>query len=178
MFEVTPRQLLTLTSISLFRPNSTDFNEVDVARGVGTKRKMPGVAMKFVRGFFHMCVTMVCIGMVAGGLYMSLEQAGEGVVLDRPGEPGRIDADRTSATAFFEILGDKLELTMLFTEPHDPNSVFKKRVMLTDGETHSIIIGGETQSGATRFTFRRVGYSIEMRLAQATTLGASLEHWN
>jgi hypothetical protein len=133
--------------------------------------------MKYIRGFFHFCVAMVCVGMVAGGLYMSVEQSKGGVVLDRPGEPGRIDAAATSATAFFEILGDKLELTMLFTEPSDPNSVFKSRVMLTDGQTHSIIIGGESQSGATRFTFRRVGYSIEMRLAQAATLGASLEHW-
>lgn len=101
--------------------------------------------------------------------------AGEGVLLDRPGSPGRLAGDGTSATAFFEFDGDALELTMLFTEPEDPNNVFRTRVRLMDGQSHSIVVGeAEDGVGAHRYTFRRVGYTIEMRLAPAAPLAASL----
>ena len=59
---------------------------------------------------------------------MSLGTNGEGIVLDRPGAPARLSSDDTSATAFFEIDGNMLELTMLFSEPDDPASIFRTRV--------------------------------------------------
>lgn len=99
--------------------------------------------------------------------------SGTGIVLERPGKAARIGSDATSATAFFEIQGDMVELTMLFSEPDDPGSVFKTRVRLLDGQSHSVVVG-ETESGGThRYTFRRVGYTVEMRLAPVKTLNAS-----
>ena len=113
--------------------------------------------------------------MVGAGLFFSLAPSGEGVVLDRPGSPGRLMTGDTSATAFFELDGDALELTMLFTEPAEPDSVFKTRVRLMDGQSHSIVVGEPDEgTGAHRYTFRRVGYTVEMRLTPAAPLTASL----
>lgn len=127
-----------------------------------------------MRGLIQFAVTFVCLGMVGVGLFMSLGPAGEGVILDRPGSPGRIASSSTSATAFFELDGDALELTMLFTEPLEPDSVFRTRVRLMDGQSHSIVVGEEDDGAdAQRYTFRRVGYTVEMRLTPAAPLAAS-----
>jgi len=100
--------------------------------------------------------------------------SGEGLILDSPGNPGRLSTSGTSATAFFELNGDTLELTMLFTEPADPDSVFRTRVRLMDGQSHSIVVGETDEgSGAQRYTFRRIGYTVEMRSAPAAPLTAS-----
>ena len=106
---------------------------------------------------------------------MSLGTNGEGIVLDRPGSPARLASDDTSATAFFEIDGNMLELTMLFSEPDDPASIFRTRVRLAEGQTHSIVVGepGDS-SGPQRYTFRRNGYTVEMQRAPSALLYASL----
>ena len=112
--------------------------------------------------------------MIGAGLFLSLGPAGENLVLDRPGTPGRLTSDNTSATAFFELYGDDLELTMLFTEPTEPDNVFRTRVRLKDEQSHSIVVGeADDGSDAQRYTFRRVGYTIEMRLSPAAPLAAS-----
>lgn len=112
--------------------------------------------------------------MVGAGLYLSLGPAGEELVLDRPGAPGRLISANTSATAFFELDGDALELTMLFTEPAEPNSVFRTRVRLMDGQSHSIVVGDDDDGDhPQRYTFRRVGYTVQMHLAPAAPLSAS-----
>lgn len=127
-----------------------------------------------MRGLLQFSLTILCLGMIGTGLFLSLGPAGEGLVLDRPGAPGRLISSNTSATAFFELNGDALELTMLFTEPAEPDNVFRTRVSLKDGQSHSIVVGEEDDgSDAQRYTFRRVGYTIEMRLAPATPLSAS-----
>ena len=127
-----------------------------------------------MRSLVQFAVSIVCLDLVGAGLFLSLGPAGEGVVLDRPGAPGRLMSGNTSATAFFEMNGDDLELTMLFTEPAEPDNVFRTRVRLKDGQSHSIVVGEEDDgSDAQRYTFRRVGYTIEMRLAPAAPLAAS-----
>ena len=105
---------------------------------------------------------------------MSLGSTGEGVVLDRPGTPARLSSNGTSATAFFEIDGNMLELTMLFSEPEDPGSIFRTRVRLMEGQSHTIVVGEPgDESGPQRYTFRRNGYTVEMQRAPAATLNAS-----
>jgi hypothetical protein len=117
---------------------------------------------------------MVSLGLVLAGLFLSMGPAGESIVLDRPGAAARLGSPSTSATAFFELDGDMVELTMLFSEPDDPDSVFKTRVRLMDGQSHSVVIGEpDDQDGSHRYTFRRVGYTVEMRLAPVPTLNAS-----
>lgn len=115
----------------------------------------------------------VCLALVVGGLYFSMGSTGKGIVLERPGTAARLGSDATSATAFFEIQGNMVELTMLFSEPNDPGSVFKTRVRLLDGQSHSVVIGEPDDGGSHRYTFRRVGYTVEMRLAPVKTLNAS-----
>ena len=66
-----------------------------------------------------------------------------------------------------------VELTMLFSEPNEPGSVFKTRVRLMDGQSHSVVVGEPDYGGSHRYTFRRVGYTVEMRLAPIKTLNAS-----
>lgn len=120
---------------------------------------------------------LICTGLVAVGLFMSLGTNGEGIVLDRPGAPARLSSDDTSATAFFEIDGNMLELTMLFSEPDDPASIFRTRVRLADGQTHAIVVGDPGDSaGPQRYTFRRNGYTVEMQRAPTALLYASLTH--
>lgn len=110
---------------------------------------------------------------------MSLGSTGEGVILDRPGSPARLASNSTSATAFFEIDGHMLELTMLFSEPDDPGSIFRTRVRLTDGQSHTIVVGEPSDdSGPQRYTFRRNGYTVEMRRAPVATLNASFTTGN
>ncbi|MEM9062458.1 MAG: hypothetical protein AAGD13_18510 [Pseudomonadota bacterium] len=105
---------------------------------------------------------------------MSLGPNGEGTVLDRPGAPARLASGGTSATAFFEVDGNMLELTMLFSEPDDPGSIFRTRVRLSDGQSHTIVVGEPgDDAGPQRYTFRRNGYTVEMHRAPATTLNAS-----
>lgn len=128
-----------------------------------------------LRNLVQFGIALVCLVMVGAGLVLSLGPAGEGVVLDRPGSPGRLVNSSTSATAFFELDGDALELTMLFTEPAEPDNVFKTRVRLMDGQSHSIVVGEDDNGwGAHRYTFRRVGYTVEMRLTPAAPLAATL----
>ena len=119
-------------------------------------------------------ISLICVALIGAGLFMSMGPSGKGLVLERPGDPGRLAAADTSATAFFELNGDTLELTMLFTEPADPDSVFRTRVRLMDGQSHSIVVGEADEGlGAQRYTFRRIGYTVEMRAAPAAPLTAS-----
>lgn len=137
---------------------------------VGSRR---GSAVPGLRSFAQVGVTVLSLGLVIGGLYFSMSPSGKGVVLMQPGAAARIGSDATSATAFFEIQGDLVELTMLFTEPDDPASVFKTRVRLLDGQSHSVVVGEPADGGTHRYTFRRIGYTVEMRLVPVKTLNAS-----
>lgn len=113
--------------------------------------------------------------MVVAGLLFSMGEEGEGVILDRPGSPARLSGETASATAFFEIDGDALELTMLFSEPNDPDSIFRTSVRLTEGQSHTIVIGEpDDYEVPQRFTFRRNGYTVEMHRSPASALNASL----
>ncbi len=127
-----------------------------------------------LRRILNIGIGLVCSALVAVGLYMSLGTQGEGVILNRPGSPARLASDSTSATAFFEIDGNMLELTMLFSEPDDPNSIFRTRVRLMDGQSHTIVVGEPgDDAGPQRYTFRRSGYTVEMQRAPVATLNAS-----
>ncbi len=135
--------------------------------------------MLSVRSIAQVGVTLVSLALVTAGLYLSMGPAGESVLLDRPGAAARLGSSTTSATAFFELDGDMVELTMLFSEPDDPDSVFKTRVRLMDGQSHSVVIGEpDDDGGSHRYTFRRVGYTVEMRLAPVRTLNASFVSLN
>ena len=130
--------------------------------------------MPTVRSIAQFGVTCLSVCMVVAGLYFSLGPAGESVVLERPGAAARLGSESTSATAFFEVDGDMVELTMLFSEAEDPTSVFRSRVRLRDGQSHSVIVGEvEDPGGPHRFTFRRIGYTVEMRLTPVQTINAS-----
>ena len=114
------------------------------------------------------------MAMVLVGLLMSLGPAGESVLLERPGAAARLGSDSTSATAFFEVDGDMVELTMLFSDAEDPASVFRTRVRLSDGQSHSVVVGErDDPGGPPRYTFRRIGYTVEMRLTPVQTINAS-----
>ena len=127
-----------------------------------------------MRGFIQFCMATVCIGLVGGGLFMSLAPGDEGVVLDRPGTPGRLVASTSMATAFFELEGEEMELTMLISEEDDPESVFRTRVVLMNGQSHSIVVSdAEDGSDSQRFTFLRKGDTVTMSLAPVAAMTAS-----
>lgn len=128
-----------------------------------------------MRRFVQLSVMVMCLAMVGAGLFLSIGSIGEELLLDRPGAPGRLESSNSSATAFFELDGDALELTMLFTEPKNDDSVFKARVRLAEGQSHSIVVGADEEAGtgAERYTFRRIGYTVEMNRAPATALAAA-----
>lgn len=127
-----------------------------------------------MRGLIQFCMATVCIGLIGGGLFMSLAPGDEGVVLDRPGTPGRLVASASVATAFFELEGEEMELTMLISEEDDPESVFRTRVVLMNGQSHSIVVtDAEDGSDAQRFTFLRTGDTVTMSLEAATAMTAS-----
>lgn len=97
------------------------------------------------------------------------------MLIDRPGAAARLATSTTTATAFFEVDGDMVELTMLFTEPNEPSGVFRTRVRLMDGQTHSVVMGEPGDPGGPhRYTFRRVGYTVEMHLAPVKLIDASV----
>lgn len=131
--------------------------------------------MPTLRSMLQTGVAAICVAMIAVGLYLTSQPAGEGVVLDRPGMPARLVSDEVTATAFFEMAGDQIELTMLFSEPDDAQGVFRSRVRLIDGQRHTIVLGAGEEGGAKRFVFRRVGYTVEMRLDPTATLSAGLD---
>lgn len=120
-------------------------------------------------------VASLCIAMVATVMYLTSEPAGQGVLLDRPGAPARLVSGGMTATAFFDMVGDEIELTMLFSEPAEDQSVFRSRVRLLDRQRHTIVLGERAEGGAKRFVFRRVGYTVEMRLDPTATLGARMD---
>ena len=118
-----------------------------------------------MRGIIQFCVSAVCIGLVGAGLYMSWHSAEQGVLLTAPGKPGRLVATNSAATAFFDLNGDQMELTMLFSDEDDPQSVFRTRVTLVNGQSHSIVVpDGDDGTNNQRFTFRRNGDSVRMSL--------------
>ena len=130
--------------------------------------------MTTMRSIAQVGVTCVSVALVIVGLTLSLGPAGESVVLERPGAAARLGTESSTATAFFEVDGDMVELTMLFSEYEDPSSVFRTRVRLMDGQSHSVIVGEhEDPGGSHRYTFRRVGYTVEMRLTPVNTINAS-----
>jgi len=127
-----------------------------------------------MRGLLGFGIMVVSLAMVGAGLFMTFAPTGEGVVLAQPGTPGHLEGNTSSATAFFEVDGDALELTMLFDEPTDPANIFRTRVRLIDGQSHSIILGGaDDGTDGQRYTFRRNGAKIEMSLEPAEPLIAS-----
>lgn len=118
-----------------------------------------------MRSFIQFCVAVVCIGLVGSGLYISLHRPGAQIVLESPGTPGRLVAAKSTATAFFEFEGEQMELTMLFSEEDDPQSVFRTRVVLANGQSHSIVVTGEDDGAdSQRFIFRRNGDKVAMSL--------------
>ncbi|MFK7942119.1 MAG: hypothetical protein AB8B85_04270 [Paracoccaceae bacterium] len=130
--------------------------------------------MASLRGIAQLALAFGCVFLVVLGLYYSLGPAGERVLLERPGSAARLGSDSSTATAFFEVDGDMVELTMLFSEAEDPTSVLRTRVRLSDGQSHSVIVGErEDAGGPHRYTFRRIGYTVEMRLAPVQTINAS-----
>lgn len=131
--------------------------------------------MPSFRNIIQTGLAVICVAMVAAGLFLTSSGAGTGVVLDRPGMPARLVSDDVTATAFFEMIGDDLELTMLFSEPDDAQGVFRSRVRLIDGQRHTIVVGEAQEGGLKRFVFRRVGYTVEMRLDATSTLAATLD---
>lgn len=131
--------------------------------------------MPSIRSLFQTALVAACVMMVAAGLLMTWQPAGGGVVLDRPGMPARLVSDDVSATAFFEMVGDELELTMLFSEQDDAGGVFRSRVRLINGQRHTIVLADREDGEVKRFLFRRVGYTVEMRLDRSTTLSATLD---
>lgn len=133
-----------------------------------------GCDVASLRGIAQLALALVCVVMVILGLYLSLGPAGERVLLERPGSAARLGSDSSSATAFFEVQGDMVELTMLFSEADEPTSVFRTRVRLSEGQSHSVVVGEhEDPGGPHRYTFRRIGYTVEMRLAPVQTINAS-----
>ena len=127
-----------------------------------------------MRSIIQFCMSAVCIGLVGAGLYMSLDSTGHGVVLDKPGSPGRLVADSSTATAFFELEGDDLVLTMLFSDEDEPDSVFRTRVTLAKGQSHSIVVAdSEEEAAPQRFVFHRSGDTVKMSLDAATAMTAS-----
>ena len=131
--------------------------------------------MPNLRNMVQTGLAALCMLMVAAGLLLTSQPAGDGIVLDRPGMPARLVSDDVTATAFFEMAGDKLELTMLFSEGDEEGGVFRSRVRLIDGQRHTIVLGHGDEDGPKRFVFRRVGYTVEMRLDPTSTLTASLD---
>lgn len=130
--------------------------------------------MASLRNIVQLSLAIVCILMVIMGLYLSLGPAGERVLLERPGSAARLGSEASSATAFFEVDGDMVELTMLFSDIDEPTSVLRSRVRLSEGQSHSVIVGEhEDPGGPHRYTFRRIGYTVEMRLAPVQTINAS-----
>ena len=67
-----------------------------------------------------------------------------------------------------------MELTMLFSEEDEPDSVFRTRVTLANGQSHSIVVAeSEDGTGAQRFIFQRTGDKVTMSLAPVTTTTAA-----
>lgn len=140
---------------------------IDGCRGKGT-------GVPSVRSIAQTGITIFCAGLIVIGLIFSLGPAGAGAILDQPGKPVRLISSNTSATAFFELNGDRLDLTVLFSELDDPSSIFRTRVSLVDGQSHTIVVGEPGHKNVRRFTSRRVGYTIETRLSPTATLTASM----
>ena len=112
--------------------------------------------------------------MVGTGLFMTFAPIGEVVVLKEAGTPGRLTGGDSSATAFFEMDGQAMELTMLFMEPEDSESLFRTRIRLMDGHSHSVVVGEPEEGvGAQRYTFVRAGSTVEMNMAPAEPMTAS-----
>lgn len=129
-----------------------------------------------MRAFIQFCTAAICIGLVGGGLFMSLHVPEEGVVIDAPSTPGRLISGGSEAIAFYEMNDASMELTVLFSEKDDPESVFRTRVSLTPGQSHSIVVSeADDGSGAQRFTFHRDGDIIRMSRKDLPARTASFE---
>lgn len=122
-----------------------------------------------MRSIIQFCMAAMCIALVGGGLYMSMDSMDDGVVLDSAGTPGRLISGASTATAFFELDGDRLELTMLFSNEDDPANVFRTRVVLANGQSHSIVVAGDDDDNPQRFVFQRDGETVTMSLAPAAS---------
>ena len=149
-----------------------------IAHAVRVKQRDGGVGATegtmALRSFVSFGLTVICLMMVGTGLFMTLEPKSEGVMLTAPGKPGKISGGTSSATAFFEAKGRDLELTMLFTEDDDEDSVFRTRIRLSDGQSHSVVVGEpDDDGGAKKYTFVRVGHTIRMKVQEAESMNAS-----
>lgn len=129
-----------------------------------------------MRGFIQFCTAAICMGLVGGGLFMSLHVPEEGVTISTPDTPGRLSAGGSEAIAFYEMSDSSMELTVLFSEQDDPESVFRTRVSLMPGQSHSIVVSeADDGSGAQRFTFKRDGDAVRMSRMDLPARAASFE---
>ncbi len=129
-----------------------------------------------MRSVIRYLVSIAAVAFIGIGMYFSWSYAPQQIELRHPGAPAKIIANRATATAFFEKHVDGFELVILFSETDDDRNVFKTRVRMVDGQTHSIVVGqgegGDSDPGE-RFTFVRNGDVIKMTQGDPRVLGAT-----
>jgi hypothetical protein len=73
-----------------------------------------------------------------------------------------ISGNTASATAFFELTRDFIDLTVILADPNDDGEVVRSGARLIDGQTVTFIYGGDEEDPITRtvFTFKRDGFDV------------------
>ena len=135
-----------------------------------------------MRSIMGALLSVLSTGMIVVGLYLSLPDAPGYQVLEQPNHPARISGKLAQTVAYFQYAPDGLELVMIVSQVDEGETpMFKTRVRLADGQTHTLAIGGE-MAGAIpeQFSFLRVGNTIRMSVTDpAQVMSAGLrQDWD
>lgn len=83
-------------------------------------------------------------------------------VLENEQSTARIQGDAADLIAYYTRRGEVMDLTMLFSD--DDGEVLRSRIVLSDGQTHTILLGTDETLRATRYTFQRVGKMVGIKV--------------
>lgn len=122
-----------------------------------------------MRSVIGVMLSILSTGLILVGLWLSLPAVHESKLIDRPGIPVRLSGEIAQAVAYFEPVADELELVMIVSEAAaDGGPLFKTRVRLSEGQSHTLAVGGETaQQVPEQFTFVRIGQTVRMSVVPA-----------
>ena len=91
-------------------------------------------------------------------LFATTAQADMQAILETDKMTARVQTDAAELIAFYTMDDRQMDLTVLLSDAD--GDVLRSRIGLTDGQTHSILLGGDDELATTRYSFQRVGRMV------------------
>jgi hypothetical protein len=115
---------------------------------------------KRTMSIFGLLALALCILVIVSTNYQI--STNEQIPLLHQNQTIRLVGHTASATAFFELTRDFIDLTVILADPNDDGEVVRSGARMIDGQTVTFVYGGNEEDPITRtvFTFKRDGFDV------------------